>query len=339
MKVLSAAFTSFLCFPTASSISSDMDFLPILLCIAAFTYSGAENASEGRAFLMHFPDAKGNAQLSIVASTRDVPPINPEEDVTFFLYTRRGSSQLYVGNSTLLHESTFNASLPTRLVTHGYRDTVESSTVQDIKNMYLDVEDCNVVGIDWSGIADNIMYGTVKEQTKQIGPFVAKFIDFLVEETKMNLANVHLSGHSLGAHVMGLTGKSVQTGKVGRITGIDPAGVLYTVENDSERLAVGDAEFVDIIHACGGLLGFKEPIGDVDFFPNVGACSHSRAWKYFAESIGTDAFQSLPCDSYDNFKAGKCDNEPKVPMGEYAPSNIRGTYFLDTSSSPPYALG
>lgn len=41
--------------------------------------------------------------------------------------------------------------------------------------------------------------------------------------------------------------------------------------NEGERLnglQRGDAQFVDIIHTNVGILGIKEPRGDVDFFPN-----------------------------------------------------------------------
>jgi hypothetical protein len=36
------------------------------------------------------------------------------------------------------------------------------------------------------------------------------------------------------------------------------------------RLDAGDAILVDTIHTCGGSLGFREPYGHVDFFPNGG---------------------------------------------------------------------
>lgn len=41
--------------------------------------------------------------------------------------------------------------------------------------------------------------------------------------------------------------------------------------NEGERLnglQRGDAQFVDIIHTNVGILGIKEPRGDVDFYPN-----------------------------------------------------------------------
>lgn len=38
--------------------------------------------------------------------------------------------------------------------------------------------------------------------------------------------------------------------------------------NFRKGLARGDAEFVDVIHSNPGALGKRDPIGDVDFFPN-----------------------------------------------------------------------
>lgn len=336
----------------------------ILLCIAAtinlvtgsgFPFANSPFLLKQHVSIMNFPDGNGNLKPSIIYEgilNVPPPPIDPEKNVTFMCYTRTGTSQVYVGNKTSLQSCSFNSNLPTIFITHGYRDSADSTTVQGSKKMYLEVKDCNIVTVDWSGIADNILYNVVKEQTIEVGAYVGKLIDFMASDASMNLKNVHLSGHSLGAHVMGIAGKNVKSGKVARITGLDPARPLYTIENTENRLAAGDAEFVDAIHACGGLLSFEEPIGDADFFPNggkppqpgcgsdiFGACSHSRAWQLFAESIGSDDFKAVACGSYDEFLSGKCDLSPKTSMGEPTPSNARGTFYLNTSDSPPYALG
>ncbi|KAG8226006.1 hypothetical protein J437_LFUL015932 [Ladona fulva] len=234
---------------------------------------------------------------------------------------------------------------------------INFSIIRMVKNFkipipaYLNRSQCNVIGVDWSAIADNILYPVAKQHTVDVGIYVAKFIDFLATAGNLDISTLHLSGHSLGAHVMGIAGKNAENGLVGRITGMDPAGPLFTLEEVNERLAVGDASFVDIIHTCAGLYGFKDPLGDVDFYPNgglpgqpgcgitAGVCSHSRAWQFFVESINSDQFLAVPCGSYDGFTNRTCDNEPKVPMGEPAYSSARGTYYLYTGEEPPYALG
>jgi Lipase len=39
----------------------------------------------------------------------------------------------------------------------------------------------------------------------------------------------------------------------------------------SVQLDKSDADFVDVIHTCGGFLGFARPLGHVDFYPNGGS--------------------------------------------------------------------
>lgn len=59
--------------------------------------------------------------------------------------------------------------------------------------------------------------------------------------------------------------------KIFTLKGLDPARPAF--ENcigPEHHLDRTDAEFVDVIHSCAGVLGYKEPIGFVDFYPNGG---------------------------------------------------------------------
>lgn len=106
----------------------------------------------------------------------------------------------------------------------------------------------------------------------QVGEYVAAFIEFLGSEAEVSFDDIHILGHSLGAHVAGYIGNSVQK-KIGRITGLDPAGPAFEtpyLKDPEERLDATDANFVDIIHTCAGSLGFLRPVGHVDFYPNGG---------------------------------------------------------------------
>lgn len=38
----------------------------------------------------------------------------------------------------------------------------------------------------------------------------------------------------------------------------------------------------------------------------IGVCAHSRAWKYYLESINHDMFEAFQCDSFRNLVNGKC---------------------------------
>ena len=65
---------------------------------------------------------------------------------------------------------------------------------------------------------------------------------------------MHVVGQSLGAHMasyIGSTLKDMGLGKLGRITGLDPAGPLFEHTDPLVRLDPEDALFVDAIHTDG----------------------------------------------------------------------------------------
>lgn len=84
----------------------------------------------------------------------------------------------------------------------------------------------------------------------------------------MQLHSLVVVGHSLGAHIAGMAGKKLienQRVRIGAIIGLDPAGVLFDVNETNYRLADTDADYVQVIHTDiddGRLaLGIGQPIG------------------------------------------------------------------------------
>lgn len=105
------------------------------------------------------------------------------------------------------------------------------------------------------------------------GEYVGDFIVNLYANYSANISTFHLIGHSLGAHIAGFAGKQVQnrTGvNVGRITGLDPAGPLYRLTNEDDRLGRGDADLVVALHTDAGFNGYPDPLADIDFYANSG---------------------------------------------------------------------
>ena len=82
-------------------------------------------------------------------------------------------------------------------------------------------------------------------QVPKAGKNLGQLVDFIVNQTGAAVSSFHLVGHSLA-------GSTLTAGRISRITGPDPAGPFYFLNNTESRLDPTDAEFVDIIHTDGG---------------------------------------------------------------------------------------
>jgi len=76
-----------------------------------------------------------------------------------------------------------------------------------------------VITVDWGGIAGFRNYMLPMLMTSKIGARLAKVLDNIVHLKLVKSADIHLIGHSLGAHIAGVCGSMVKSGLVGRITG------------------------------------------------------------------------------------------------------------------------
>ncbi|XP_077964593.1 lipoprotein lipase isoform X4 [Gasterosteus aculeatus] len=179
------------------------------------------------------------------------------------------------GKPDSLAACTFNSTSKTFLVIHGWTlsGMFESWVTKLVSALYAREETANVVVVDWLASAQN-HYAVAAQNTREVGREVARFIDWIEETTNMPLENLHLIGYSLGAHVAGFAG-SHATNKVGRITGLDPAGPDFEGKHAHRRLSPDDARFVDVLHtftrrSLGLSIGIRQPVGHIDIYPNGG---------------------------------------------------------------------
>lgn len=98
--------------------------------------------------------------------------------------------------------------------------------------------------VDWEVIA-NMNYLTAHATVDAVGEYLAMFISLMVEKYSLQLWNVKIVGHSLGAHVAGFAG-SILFSQVGTIVGLDPAGPLFQKDDPNKRLDNTDAQFVEV---------------------------------------------------------------------------------------------
>uniref|UniRef100_A0A6P7GKZ8 Hepatic triacylglycerol lipase-like n=1 Tax=Diabrotica virgifera virgifera TaxID=50390 RepID=A0A6P7GKZ8_DIAVI len=188
------------------------------------------------------------------------------------IYTLLTNSSPDIG--TKVTEETSDAliidkNIPTILICHGWTTDDTSVWYRPLRDEYFKLGlHINIIYLNWSK-AGNQTYDIACANCKPVGKFIAQFLI----ASKVDLCKVHLVGHSLGAQLTGFIGKSIVAltgGKIGRITALDPASPKWNETDmlDSERLTWSDADFVDVIHTDMKLLGFRKPIGHVDFYPN-----------------------------------------------------------------------
>ncbi|KAJ2942632.1 hypothetical protein O0L34_g2100 [Tuta absoluta] len=320
---------------------------------------------------MYFPDGDGiprkiSLQMPPIEFLRSSSLSRVSGEIEYRLYTKYNKekyvilddSAMPVNNSTdpRILENLRNGTV--KIVTHGWESSGDRSAVIGIKDAYLNTEyseNYNVIAVDWGSIAESILYPIVAIQTSPVGVSVGSFIDELSKSYNISAANIHLIGHSLGAHVMGNAGDASKL-NVGRITGLDPARPLFEFPEmpNSVKLDPSDGKFVDVIHTCRKVLGVTQPTGNADFYPNDGfapqpgcsdsfaifeACSHSRSHMLFADSIRRPtSYPAYNCSDWSAFESDKC-NVTTTFLGEKANTSSYGSFYLETNDNLPFGRG
>ncbi|TDG52809.1 hypothetical protein AWZ03_001042 [Drosophila navojoa] len=207
--------------------------------------------------------------------------------------------------------------------------------------------DVNFVVVDTSSYLDMLYMWSV-QNTNIIGDYISLGLKQLTDANPS--AEIHLIGHSLGAHIMAFAARQYQnlTGRlVDRVTGLDPAKPCFKAQSRSDGKASDIARFVDVIHTNAGLLGEDSPVAHADFYPGGDdpiqngciffECSHSRAIEYFAESVypGQEQnFLASKCSSMENMRAKACSSSHSV-MGYEVDKNATGSSTLFMGGVPP----
>uniref|UniRef100_A0A674EX28 Lipase, hepatic a n=1 Tax=Salmo trutta TaxID=8032 RepID=A0A674EX28_SALTR len=225
----------------------------------------------------------------------------------------------------------FNSSHPLIIITHGWsiNALMESWVPVLASALKTSLGDVNVIVTDWL-LQANINYPNAAQNTMAVGKDIAFLLQWLQEF------------YHLGAHISGFAGSYLGgPGKIGRITGLDPAGPLFEGMAASDRLSPDDALFVDAIHTytqerMGLSVGIKQPVAHVDFYHNGGdfqpgchpfqslmehialhgingfeqtvKCAHERSVYLFIDSLLNKDKQIMACRCSDDnaFEKGTC---------------------------------
>ncbi|XP_060240794.1 hepatic triacylglycerol lipase isoform X1 [Meriones unguiculatus] len=326
--------------------------IPVLLVLCIFIQSSACGQDVGT-------EPFGRSQ----GTTKARKP-SQESETRFLLFKDkddRQGCQLRLQSPETLQECGFNSSQPLVMVIHGWsgsesatlgKNSDSESQVDGLLESWIwkmvgalksqQSQPVNVGLVYWISLAYQ-HYAVAVRNTRIVGQEVAALLLWLEESVRFSRSKVHLIGYSLGAHVSGFAGSAMGgKHKIGRITGLDPAGPLFEGASPNDRLSPDDAYFVDAIHTftrehMGLSVGIKQPVAHYDFYPNGGSfqpgchflelykhiaehglnaitqtikCAHERSVHLFVDSLLHSGLQStgFQCSDMDSFSQGLCLN-------------------------------
>ena len=126
----------------------------------------------------------------------------------------------------LLHSyAGFQPKRKTRVASHGWQSDV--TTFDPLAKAYLTnpkLSETNILLLDWSVMSADWTYYFAASYVPHLGDELGELLgQVLVQDAGVSPDNVHVMGHSLGAHVAGHIGRKMEAiggqGKVARVTG------------------------------------------------------------------------------------------------------------------------
>lgn len=325
----------------------------VALCMAVLAVNGKSIGNDPQYAMI--PDETGWKLVNLNAEPELENFFTPETDIVFTLFTNQnpGGEVVQWNDPSWIAGSSFNPANPVRVTAHGWNGDHTSRVNTAVREALFQVGQFNVFEADWSAGAGTINYLAARNRVGPVGVVTGNLLRMVSEQTGVSFSRMGAIGHSLGAHVAGHIGKTLGNA-LGSIVALDAALPLFNINNPDARVAETDALYVESIHTNAGSLGFDEPLGHANFYPNWGSsqpgcgidvsgnCAHARSHEFFAESItSTVGFWARRCNNYQSIQNRDCATiDEFVPMGgEPLSTNSRGVFFMTTNNASPFAQG
>lgn len=291
-----------------------------------------------------------------------VLPDHPQNISTFMYYHNRTTPsegiKFTIFPEIELSSVPFKVGSPTFVIIHTYTSSGLADYISAISKALLKRIDANIFVCDYSP-------GAKVQFPKAIGNarVVAKLSALVLEATNISPSDIHIIGYSLGAHIAGLIGKffNEKGKKLRRITGLDPTGGVFELQEPQVVLDSSDAELVVVLHTNSAVFGMIAPCGHIDFYFNGGVnqpgcnlnalCSHGRATEYFVEALNGTCMRGRPAVISSGgsvpFSGLRvvvrlmrgCSGKGCPPVGlETGEYSDHGTYDVRTNDKPPFCI-
>lgn len=242
----------------------------------------------------------------------------------------------------------------------GFKSNINKKTEASVRDAFKKVSKSYLIIIDHSDYTHErpkklaLSYELSVRHVYYIGKQLAEMLAGL-HKGGISATNIHCIGHSLGSQILGHVGEKFTqaTGKkISRITALDPAGPCFSNSKTEEQIRAGVADYVEVYHCNAGSLGTSSILADIDFFvnkgnaqPNCGTplipgivdsskaakCNHKTCVTMWTASVAhPDWYTAYQCNSYNDFKAGRCFQNARTTAGFWNPGKAKGIYYFST---------
>ncbi|XP_022919476.2 phospholipase A1-like [Onthophagus taurus] len=267
-----------------------------------------------------------------------------EDKIKFYLWNKT-----IIEQEIHLNDYGVMTKAPIKFLIHGWQDSGTGRTFffyGPFVQKYI-LTGANVVCVDWSYYSKQL-YGKAAKTLKLTGNLVARMILDMCNKKLLELSQVHVIGHSMGAQTAGFVGKNIQKltngQKLHRITGLDPAGPMFHSQSEYDHLVKTDALLVDTVVTDLLQYGKKyPPLGQVNFYIYCGlnestiVLNHNMAPFYFALGIDRNDLIGKECKcKASKLQVDTCKEEPVNILGENTNFRKPGNYYLNIDQK--YAL-
>ncbi|XP_055304651.1 phospholipase A1-like [Sitodiplosis mosellana] len=225
-----------------------------------------------------------------------------------------------------------------KFLIHGYTDKVQFNKTGWMEPTGVALANATngiVILVDYQNVSSCSYGRSVDEIVPSIGSYLAR----VIQELELDTDIIELIGHSLGAHIAGYAGATLN-GTLSRITGLDPAGPGF--DSTKNGLNKTCARFVQVLHTNPGELGTNEQRGDLNFYANnktttqpgcpFKQCGHAKAiFYYFASLFPQNEFIGVNCEDQDSREA-----DTLISRFGYFTDDIEGNFCFNTTSCFPF---
>lgn len=322
----------------------------------------AEDALKKAAKLLEKPNNVPSVGLLKSSGRNDIVPFVPPIVTAFYIWSKeykkgKEYQRILPSDPKAVNDMYFPVKR-TFIIIHGFLGDGLEDWIQNLKDKLIHREDCNVISVDWPAGNSYWLpsYYTAVGRVPFVGMDTAALLNDLNIYKGLDMSSVHLIGHSLGGHASGFCGKFTSffmNQKISRISGLDPAGLMFHSTMSDSRLDKSDASYVDVMHTNGcysywtpwtDCFGINENLGHTDFWPNGGEYQPACRKKQLSGQQGSvnqtniqDGTQQLTSQSSKNLTgmadkiSGEigCDHEMAyIYFLESIDFNTDGTYYL-----------